>query len=56
MDYPETATPGDIESEQWMVYDDMCWFKLLGTQGFSHIHVSLYSYVCLLGTMDKLRK
>lgn len=35
-DYTEMAS----ESE-WMVYDEMCWFKLLGTSGFSQVHVSI---------------
>ena len=43
------ATGGDheLDSESgWMVYDEMCWFKLLGTSGFNQAHVSLMC-VCL---------
>lgn len=25
---------------EWTIYDEVCWFQLLGTNGFSHIHVS----------------
>ena len=49
MDYTELATGGDpdLDSESgWMVYDEMCWFKLLGTSGFNQVHVSLMC-VCL---------
>ena len=50
MDYSETAPGGDpdMDSEEWMVYDERCWFKLLGTHGFNQVHVSqlhAYTYV-----------
>ena len=35
------------QPSEWTVYDDVCWFKILGTNGFDKIHVSLVS-VCLL--------
>ena len=56
VDHPETANPGDTEYEQWMVYDEMCWFKLMGTHGFSQFHVSVYTYVCLLDAENICRK
>lgn len=59
VDHAEMATGGDpdiIDSEEWMVYDERCWFKLLGTQGFGQVHVSVYRYVCPLGMMDKIQR
>lgn len=38
VDYPEAP---DLETEEWMVYDEHCWFKLLATHGFGQLHVSL---------------
>ena len=46
VDYPEIAT--DNQSSEWMVYDEVCWFKLVGASGFNEVHVS--SLCVLLGT------
>jgi hypothetical protein len=52
VDYPETP---DLDSEEWMVYDEHCWFKLLGTHGFSQVHVSLL-HTCVCELHDKMEK
>ena len=38
VDHPEAP---DLETEEWMVYDEHCWFKLQATHGFGQTHVSL---------------
>ena len=50
VEHPEAP---DLETEEWMVYDEHCWFELLAAHGFGQVHVSLL-HTCVWITRENI--